>query len=191
MPAKARQCYWSVLFGSYHGNWSLPLLIYHISLFKGTDSKLNTATAVLRCLIWFLSRNHHLKKEYDPIGPVSSILTGRQEGGLRIQRFIATGQADQDHSRSAMSVAFSPGKKAPDPSVIRACRYGISPLGRPIRPWRIRTGPRQWHCQTAHCPNQIIGWIGMAPGSCIFPMMPDQLVEVSLLVVATPLQLEV
>jgi len=44
---------------------------------------------------WFLSRNHHLKKEYDTIGPVSSILTGRQEGGLRIRRFIATGQADQ------------------------------------------------------------------------------------------------
>jgi NWD NACHT NTPase-like protein/NACHT domain-containing protein len=41
---------------------------------QGTDSKLNTATAVLRCLIWMMlvqkpSLISHLKKEYDPIGP--------------------------------------------------------------------------------------------------------------------------
>ena len=48
----------------------------HLSYFfiQGTDSKSNTATAVLRCLIWMMlvqnpSLIPHFKKEYDPIGP--------------------------------------------------------------------------------------------------------------------------
>ncbi|KAN0075115.1 WD40 repeat-like protein [Elaphomyces granulatus] len=48
----------------------------HLSHFfiQGTDSKSNTATAVLRCLIWMMlvqnpSLISHFKKEYDPIGP--------------------------------------------------------------------------------------------------------------------------
>ena len=48
----------------------------HLSYFyiQGTDSKLNTATAVLRSLIWMtLLQNpsliSHLEKEYDPTGP--------------------------------------------------------------------------------------------------------------------------
>src|SRR5882762_4136721 len=48
----------------------------HLSYFfiQGTDSKSNTATAVLRCLIWMMlvqnpSLISHFKKEYDPIGP--------------------------------------------------------------------------------------------------------------------------
>jgi NWD NACHT NTPase-like protein/NACHT domain-containing protein len=49
---------------------------FHLSYFfiQGTDSKSNTATAVLRCLIWMMlvqnrSLIPHFKKEYDPIGP--------------------------------------------------------------------------------------------------------------------------
>ncbi|KAN0075185.1 hypothetical protein V8E54_007796 [Elaphomyces granulatus] len=48
----------------------------HLSYFfiQGTDSKSNTATAVLRCLIWMMlvqnpSLIPHFKREYDPIGP--------------------------------------------------------------------------------------------------------------------------
>ncbi|KAN0075094.1 hypothetical protein V8E54_007705 [Elaphomyces granulatus] len=48
----------------------------HLSYFfiQGTDSKSNTATAVLRCLIWMMliqnpSLIPHFKKEHDPIGP--------------------------------------------------------------------------------------------------------------------------
>ncbi|KAN0075631.1 WD40-repeat-containing domain protein [Elaphomyces granulatus] len=48
----------------------------HLSYFfiQGTDSKSNTATAVLRCLIWMMlvqnpSLIPHFKEEYDPIGP--------------------------------------------------------------------------------------------------------------------------
>ncbi|KAN0072077.1 vegetative incompatibility protein HET-E-1, partial [Elaphomyces granulatus] len=48
----------------------------HLSYFfiQGTDSKSNTATTVLRCLIWMMlvqnpSLIPHFKKEYDPIGP--------------------------------------------------------------------------------------------------------------------------
>ncbi|KAN0075121.1 hypothetical protein V8E54_007732 [Elaphomyces granulatus] len=47
----------------------------HLSYFfiQGTDSKSNTATAVLRCLIWMMLVQNpalipHFKKEYDPIG---------------------------------------------------------------------------------------------------------------------------
>ncbi|KAN0075156.1 hypothetical protein V8E54_007767 [Elaphomyces granulatus] len=47
----------------------------HLSYFfiQGTDSKANTATTVLRCLIWMMlvqnpSLIPHFKKEYDPIG---------------------------------------------------------------------------------------------------------------------------
>ena len=48
----------------------------HVSYFfiQGTDSKLNTATAVLRSLIWMMfvqnpSLISHFKKGYDPVGP--------------------------------------------------------------------------------------------------------------------------
>jgi hypothetical protein len=49
-----------------------PYLSYFFC--QGTDSKLNTATAVLRCLVWMVLVQQpplisHLRKKYDPVGP--------------------------------------------------------------------------------------------------------------------------